>query len=157
MKRLYLHLGLHKTASSSFQAACKRNNKELRKNGFLYPLFNSEHINSVNISNHSVPLFSMFGDNPENYHINIKKGVVDVDRLNCDYFKVLESCLSSDFDLIVSGEDVSLLSVSSLHDLICFISKFDYKVVPFLLVRSPYDFHCSALQQRIKGGGCFNH
>lgn len=75
MKKLYLHMGFHKTGTSSFQETCKKNVGFLKAQGLLYPLFNSGHIGMEDISNHSIPIYSMFCEDPGRYHINVKHQV----------------------------------------------------------------------------------
>lgn len=152
MKKVYLHLGFHKTASSSFQSTCKTNVKTLEDKGFLYPLFNSKYIDLVDIANHSIPFYSMFSGIPEQYRVNIGRRVVDFSSLNTEYFSYLRECLISGLDVIISGEDISLLSLKSLTEMLCFISNFECEIVPVVVVRSPYEFHCSAVQEHVKGG-----
>ena len=72
MKTCFLHLGLHKTASSSFQQTCESNRELLAQQGLDYPLFSCIHSkpNRLKINNHSVPLRSIYDSNPQDYHIN---------------------------------------------------------------------------------------
>ena len=54
-----LHVGLHKTASTSLQATCGLNRDLLESNGYNYPaLFNSH--GGVKTENHSIALFNIF-------------------------------------------------------------------------------------------------
>lgn len=128
----------------------------LKSHGFLYPLFNSEYINKSNIHNHSIPICSMFLEEPDKYHVNIRQNVGDVGKLNADYFSYLKECLSSGEDIILSGEGISILSQKALDDLCEFFESFNYNIIPFALVRSPYEFHCSSIQENVKGGKYVN-
>ena len=58
MKKLFLHMGLHKTATTSFQATCSKNAEELSKQNYLYPVFINKE-NRKEIYNHSIPIFSV--------------------------------------------------------------------------------------------------
>ena len=74
-KVCYLHVGLHKTASSSFQATCAKNKELLQKNGLTYPIFSCEAAKKTRIKNHSFPIKSLFTENPADFGHNKKWGV----------------------------------------------------------------------------------
>ncbi len=152
MKKLYLHMGLHKTASTSFQETCKINKEKLLEQGFIYPIFNSEYISKKDIANHSIPLYSLFCEDAKNYHVNKKFNVQDIELLHKDYTNILENTLKSDKNVIISGEDISLLNINALQELKSLIEKYDFEIIPFILVRSPYSFLCSIKQARIRQG-----
>lgn len=152
MKRVYLHLGFHKTASSSFQDTCKQNRRAIAKQGVTYPLYKTNVNWRSVISNHSMLFCSPFLENPEKYQLNVMHNIKNVDALNKHYLKIIEQHVTSKANIIFSGEGISTLPENALKDLSNFLAKFDCEVIPFALVRSPYDYHCSALQQRIKSG-----
>ena len=81
MKTCYLHLGLHKTASSSFQQTCAANIARLQQERLHYPIFScpSAKPSRLKISNHSVPLRSLYEQNPAEYHINKRWKIKDID------------------------------------------------------------------------------
>ena len=152
-KNCFLHVGLHKTASSSFQETCAQNSSLLASLGFDYPLFKCDAANKNNIANHSIPIFSLFNENPKKYHVNAKWGVrKKIKQVNRSYEKQLESYLKSSDNLIISGEDISVISRNSLRKLIDKIHQYNYTIQACAIVRSPYSTLCSALQQRIKEG-----
>ena len=154
-KICHLHLGLHKTASSSFQETCRRNRGLLSSFGVTYPIFNClvAKKNKSSIFNHSVPIYSLFCENPRNYHMNIRWNVIDqIEEVNNSYWQQLEGFLETSNNIILSGEDISLLEKDALEKLVEKIKSYDYKVHIFALVRNPYNFFCSAVQQKIKSG-----
>ena len=152
-KTCFLHVGLHKTASSSFQETCAQNSRLLESLGFDYPLFKCEAANKNKIANHSIPLFSLFSEHPKKYHVNAKWGVCKtIKHVNYSYANQLENYLESSDNLVVSGEDISVLSRNSLRKLINKIYQHNYNIKACAIVRSPYSALCSALQQRIKEG-----
>ncbi|MGM0855825.1 MAG: hypothetical protein ACQEW0_01920 [Pseudomonadota bacterium] len=155
-KQLFLHIGFHKTASSSFQYTCKSNVEKLKQLGFNYPLFNSDKIRRKNIENHSIPLTYIFGYNLERYHVGIKNGVSDIQGLISDYFDFLKLQLQKSQRMILSAEDFSIFPNSMIASFFKLVEKYRFEIVPIAYVRSPYDFHCSYLQQRAKGGGYQN-
>ena len=152
---LFLHLGLHKTASTSFQETCRTNQKQLKKQGFIYPLFYCRQANKTEISNHSIPIRSAFGNNPTSYWINQIWGIKDIEQTNNSYKQQLASALKSGDNLILSGEGISLLSEQELLNFTRFVKEFNYDIKAFGLVRPPLEFATSAYQEMIKGGDHF--
>lgn len=153
MKKLFLHMGFHKTATTSFQHTCASNRLELESQGFIYPLFYCEENPEENpITNHSLPLYSCFSKDPSTYHMNIKLKIKNIDYANQQYIRQLEQAFDGDHNMIVSGEDISLLKPESLGRLISFFEKYRFEIIPIILVRSPYSLHCSNLQQQVKDG-----
>lgn len=149
---LYLHLGLHKTSSSAFQATCKVNQKFLSDQGITYPLFRCKQTNREDIENHSLPIFSLFSGKASKYHINIRRGISDVTAANREYRTQLDDILANSDKVILSGEDISALNTGAFSRLIEAIRKYNYNIKPFALVRDPYSFMNSAYQQMIKSG-----
>ena len=154
MKICYLHLGLHKTASSSFQQTCALNQETLNHAGLSYPIFHCESASPprLKINNHSVPLRSLYTKNPESYHINKRWKIANVNRANQDYELQLEKVLQTDQSLVLSGEGLSLLPPDALTSLVGLIEKHGFEVRPLILVRSPLDYAHSIAQQLIRGG-----
>jgi hypothetical protein len=54
--------------------------------------------------------------------------------------------------VILSGEDISTLNEEELQMFKKFIYEYHFKIVPIIVVRSPYSRFCSSIQQNIKGG-----
>lgn len=155
-KTCFLHVGLHKTASSSFQVTCAKNIAYLRNNGITYPLFNCDHAGIQNIQNHSIPIFSLFTEQPQEYRINKQSNILNnIKAVNSSYESQLEKLLESSNKLIISGEDISVLSKNSLSRFIQTILQHGYEIKATALVRSPYSAVCSEIQQMIKGGHYF--
>ena len=72
IKYIFLHIGLHKTGSSSIQKSLAGSAGFLERIGYLYPVFRT---GRHKIINHSMPFFSLFTDNPLKYHENILNGI----------------------------------------------------------------------------------
>ncbi|QNI90812.1 hypothetical protein SynBOUM118_00441 [Synechococcus sp. BOUM118] len=151
-KTLFLHLGLHKTATTSFQATCAKNREELLRQGILYPLFSCGVSTIAPLDNHSIPLFSLFSKHPERYPVNIRLGINNLDETHQLYRQQLEAAMSSPQDLILSAEDITLLEINEINQLVDFLQRFGCDIVPIAAVRNPYTYHCSQLQQQIKDG-----
>ena len=154
MKTCFLHLGLHKTASSSFQQTCASNRKLLGKQGLHYPLFACEYSRPkrLKINNHSVPLRCLYDQNPKNYHINKRWKLNRLDETIRDYDAQLTEVLASEVSIILSGEGLSLLSGKALSQLVERIRARGFEIRPLALVRSPLDYAHSIAQQLIRGG-----
>ena len=152
MAKLYLHIGLHKSASSSLQLTCAGNRATLQRQNIFYPIFNCPGTNYDNINNHSVPLFSLYTTHPESYPINVCWGISDIASVNQAYTQQLEQALQRNEDLLLSGEDIASLDADELSNCINDLSSSGRELVVFACVRSPYAFHCSQLQQQVKDG-----
>jgi hypothetical protein len=148
-----LHVGLHKTGTSSIQKTLfeRVNNKLLEEKDYVYP--KSWH------QNHSVPIYSAFCDNPENYHVNIKRrySISKIKDINKQNLVKLETEIAKreKSKLIVSGEDISHLSYGNLNDLkdyIMSISTNNVTIKVIIYVRNPISWSISTVQEQIKGG-----
>ena len=143
-KKIYLHIGLHKTGSTSIQAALIGYNK----NNIKTISFKEE--------NHSIPLYTIFSENRYNYHIWTSKGFSrdDIDKKKNEYEKILEKEIknSQEKSLIISGEDLSALNSSEVHSLYNFFSKFNLSIEIICYVRNPIKFIVSDIQEVVKHG-----
>ena len=151
-KKIYLHLGLHKTATTSFQATCAKNRDSLLKQGFLYPLIDCGESNITPFENHSIPLFSLFSSKPKDYPVNQILGLNNLKEIHHHYKQQLQTALNSDQDLILSAEDITSLKTNEVRKLLSFLQKSGREVMPIAAIRHPYHYHCSQLQQQIKDG-----
>jgi len=152
-KTCYIHFGLHKTASTSFQETCANNAEILKNNGITYPIFECQPANKLRIINHSIPIFSVCVHNPSEYHVNKRWGLSSkVEEVNFSYKQQLKAHLSSAKNLLFSGEDISMLGEGRLSSFIDFIKDYGYEIKATALVRRPYSMLCSQLQETIKGG-----
>lgn len=149
MKKVLLHMGLHKTASSSFQLTCKANVQSLYEQGIVYPLFSQPNRKEAN---HSVPIHSLLTKKLHHYRSNPKVKLSNIQSINDDQQAILYAALGSDKDVILSGEGISKLSVKGLLQLKQMLEAAGCHVMPLVIVRSPYAFHCSSFQQRVKSG-----
>ncbi len=155
-KKIYLHLGFHKTASTSFQHTCAKNTERLNELGFLYPGFkyDAERFNRT-LFNHSHPIFSAFTDKPAKYRFNIRN-IKNITKTNKTQIEFLDKVISEDKNIILSGEDISLLKAKGHQDLFEHLKRSGKEVVPIVVVRSPYSYFTSACQQGVRGGNVMN-
>ena len=141
MKICYLHLGFHKTATTSFQLSCGNNREKLLDEGIYYPKFKHQE-REGNRWNHSG-------------NIEFLCKAKQDEKLNrIKYFNKIEyeKSLKRTNDLILSGEGFSCMKKDELETLRRNLMDNGFVIKAFGLVRSPYSFACSALQQTIKNG-----
>ena len=157
VKNCYLHIGLHKTASTSFQRTCSRNINLLKSFDITYPIFTCSAANRFSIENHSIPVYSLFCKEPERYHMNITMNISDqIKQVNQSYLKQLQGFLEESKNIILSGEGISMLDPKSLKELVETIKSYNFKVHIIALVRNPYEYFCSDIQECIKSGKYIN-
>ena len=154
--KLILHIGVHKTATSSIQENFANLDPQILKtHGYLYPVFS----NGINeLVNHSAVFFSLFTENPTRYHMNVRWGFNTLDKveaLNQSYKKQLNNLFNSNADaIIISGEDISSLSLEAIISLKKYFIE-ECKVTDFEVicsVRNHYSLINSIVQQLIKDG-----
>tara|TARA_B100000674_G_scaffold433681_1_gene392264 strand:- start:1072 stop:2079 length:1008 start_codon:yes stop_codon:yes gene_type:complete len=152
MKHCFLHVGFHKTATTSFQLTLQHNRKRLKQEGIVLPKFRSKKHGYS--SNHSRQIKDLFST--EAQHLwreegskenNIRKG-----NSLSDHFHGLNELLNQDQSILISGEGISTMPEQSLIKLKSEIERHGFLIKPFALVRSPYAYITSALQQTIKNG-----
>ena len=155
IKKIYLHIGLHKTGTTSIQNALSQNRASLYKMGYLYPEFR---MGKKCIANHSIPVYSMFCSEPEKYHINIMFGYTDpasINNLHKEYYNQLTSQINNfpGENLIISGEDISRLQdkeLGKLKEFLVSITCPKVVIVVLLVIRDPVDWYRSLVQQWVK-------
>jgi hypothetical protein len=157
IKTIYLHIGVHKTATSSIQEALGKARALLAHGGYLYPVFTKR---EMIIYNHSIVFYSMFFQKPESYHMNVLYGYNNpdaVNELNRSYHNQLIRQME-DFEgdkLILSGEDISKLSLKSLRNLknyLIEITNPEVCIEVILFCRHPVPWSSSYIQEVIKIG-----
>ena len=146
-KRILLHVGLHKTASTYIQKSLAQSLQSLRKQGWNYPIYSDG--KRKGMTNHSNLLYTLYSEEISSYVPNLQSRVTNQELFK-RYKKVLDRELQSDFNLILSGEDVSSLSKASLHKLAKELEPYNVTVIAF--VRETYSHLCSSLQHRIHRG-----
>lgn len=144
MKKVYLHIGMHKTGSSSIQEALA----SLRSKEFLYC--------DLMHPNHSMAFYTLFSKNYLNYHEWKKQGFEESEIIQKkkDYLKILENNLISNSykKLIFSAESISLLNDDEKKDMINFFRYYGFEINIICYVRDPLSYAYSSFQQDIKSG-----
>ena len=150
MKTCYLHVGFHKTASTSFQQVCGNNREQLNKAGFYYPKF-AYPAQKGNIWNHTGPVSSIYKSGQVKNHSKNRNKDTEK-RIRPINNQRLYEAFQQDNHLLLSGEGLSCLPRDAYLRLIDDLGLFGYNIQVLALVRSPYSFACSAIQETIKGG-----
>lgn len=157
IKTIYLHIGAHKTATSSIQEALGKAHEFLAANGYLYPVFTKR---EIILFNHSEVFYSMFFQKPESYHLNVLYGYNNpdaVNELNRSYHNQLIRQME-DFKgdkLILSAEDISILwwnPLVNLKNYLVEITNPDVRIEVVLFCRHPVTWSRAHIQELIKGG-----
>lgn len=148
MKKLFLHIGMHKTGSSALQQALFQGREGLKPFGVYYLDYQE---------NHSAPFFSLFSAHPEKYHLNRRNGITT--RAQADeHNRLVERDLrvrlaaAPDGITVISGEDISLLQRSRLPALQAFLADYFDAVAVVGYARSPYAFANAYAVQALRGG-----
>lgn len=144
-RKLVLHIGMHKTGSSSIQETLHHN-------------LNDENVHYIKFSNpnHSGVLRRIFKEDLQNDHLvkfqNIsrekflekkeKDKLILIDKIN----------LSEPKNCILSAEEISNFTQNELLQMLRFFNSYFNKIVIIGYVRSPKSYIESAYQQILKGG-----
>ena len=149
----YLHVGFHKTATTSFQLTLNRNRKQLEKENILLPKFRGK--TGEYSSNHSGQIRDIFDENAQHFWDGVESDNKLPDNQQIaiqEHCQSLTQFLNKKNNILISGETISCLPQQSLIRLKEKIEEYGFLINPFALVRAPYGFITSALQQTIKNG-----
>jgi len=146
MPKCILHVGMHKTGTSSLQASLQ----DLADRHFYYARLQDN-------PNHGVSLYSAFARPPKDdadcraiaRYKSIKSGAAAAAR--CDLIASIEA--ANGRTLVLSGEGMSLMSRPELGALQAFLTRHAYdqfEIIGYL--RPPGAFMSSIIQQHIKSG-----
>lgn len=141
MKKVVLHIGMHKTGSSSVQKTL---------NGFddgrvRYAQLGGE--------NHSIAIYSIFSEARYQKRFFVQRGIDrdEIDRKVAVYRKRLIAELNQDREvLIISGEDISRIPAADVPAMKTFFEAHCDEVQIVGYVRDPVGFASSQFQQLVK-------
>lgn len=141
MKKVVLHIGMHKTGSSSIQKSL---------NGFddgrvRYAQLGGE--------NHSIAIYSIFSEARYQKRFFVQRGIDrdEIDRKTAIYRDRLVSELQKDREmLIISGEDISRIPAADVPGMKAFFAPYCDEVQIVGYVRDPIGFASSQFQQLVK-------
>ena len=144
MKQVVLHIGMHKTGTTSVQSALSG----YARRGVKYASFSEV--------NHSVPMHTIFSESRADYHVWKRRGFspIQIEEERKKYLKILEDDVKdrSCSRLIISGEDIGTLMPSDQSAIVQWFQdrRVDLKILA--LVRSPIAYASSVAQEIIRGG-----
>lgn len=148
MTRCIIHIGMHKTGSTSIQHSLDG----FRNDRFAYA--------KLDVPNQSLAMYSLFAQSPERHHIHVAHGR-DAATV-ADYAARMRAALEKsivDADrrtLLISGEDISALSEEGLVRMRdYFRPRFDETIIVGY-IRPPAGYMASGFQQRAKAGAVAN-
>jgi len=149
--KIYLHIGLHKTGTSSIQTTFYKSYDGLLARGINYPRLRIEN------PNHSVTLVPLFHRDPLRYQ-ELRRGGVNtrekVEKRNAQVRAALRQALNSNTaeKIVFSGEGLAHLRVGELEKLRSELAPYagDFRVIVY--VRDPYSTANSMVQQRVRRG-----
>lgn len=142
----YLHIGMHKTGSTSIQ---KNLSKRGISNGWSY-------ISLLGTPNLSQAIYMMFASDPHKLHWFAKKGetaqriMEKGERLRAKLGEAIRKC--GEGKVVISGEGLTLLDHKGLGELRKFLQPLFDEIFVIGYVRPPIGFKVSAFQQQIKHG-----
>lgn len=145
---VYIHIGLHKTGTTSIQAMLFNNRKALLAHGINYlPLG----------ENHSVALYPLFAAEPHRYRPNRAAGIDTEQKAAKKNAATLASLLrelerNTSDSVVISGEDLSMLPAEGLKRLKETLAPHAARFRIIVYVRDPVATVTSIFQQRLRRG-----
>ena len=143
MKEILLHIGMHKTGSTSIQASLKDYSDDITTNA------------SFRESNHSRAMTTIFSSKRYNYHVWRRMGLSNkkIDRKRERYLKILEEDITNPKyqRLLISAETISMLPNKDKRLLVKFFKSRGCEIKVICFLRRPSDYVRSMAQQQIKG------
>src|SRR5688500_10321695 len=145
---IYLHIGVHKTGTTSIQQTMKRQREMLLEHDINYLGMRE---------NHGAVILSLLSDAPERYRRNVdkrrdtpEKAAAHNERNEQELLELLSANRSS--KLLISGEGLSMLPPASVAKLKEILDPYAdaYRIIVY--VRDPYEFTSSSVQQHFKAG-----
>lgn len=148
---VFLHIGIHKTGTSSIQATFSANRDSLLTHKILFP--------ASLPSNHSHFFYNAFASKPERYHANrlqnLSRDEIH-DRSEEDLQRLArEFAGQRDKTIVFSAEDACVLDAAEVANMAqvikAVVPRPDFRVLVY--TRNPVDYVASAVQENVKGNG----
>lgn len=137
MKRIFLHIGTHKTGTTSIQKFLANAENHLREDGILYPQSGRPNVEHE----------AKYGHHVLAWAIRKKKGVNHLD----DWKRVIDEIdTAKEQTVVLSSEDFETCTKEQIAHIGVLLESFEVHIVLFL--RNPLDFLVSAYKQNIKSG-----
>ena len=148
MGKLTLHIGLHKTGSTTIQEGLYKKRGLALKHGLYYPIYSS---------NYSRVFYSVFSDHGHNLLINKQAGLDTQEKLAPIKLQSLERLKEQFSDqrapvTLLSGEGITRLPLLDVDALKSWIEQFYDDISVIAYVRPPCSLLSSMFQQEIRMG-----
>lgn len=129
MTTLHLHIGMHKSGTTSFQRACDKERKALAANGYAY------HQDDLSL-----------GENHSYFRAMLERGG------HLEFEQVMESALERNEcpNYIISGEDLSYLEPANVAFLASVFRAYFEDIRVYAVLRQPIAYMHSATQEILK-------
>ncbi len=151
-RQIILHVGMHKTGTTSIQNNAHRLRDVLLEHDIYYPSFIYNDILKVN---HSGPITALVCESPDRYGEQWRTHPGnDIDSLQQDYKAYFSEILENPKaeTLVLSGETTSAFEIEHLQALREALSPHTENLRVLAYIRDPLNAVASTLQQRIRGG-----
>ena len=143
--KIHLHIGTHKTGTTSIQKFLDHNRSKLLDLGYLYPL--SGRPDALSVAQHKLPWGFMGAK-------RLKKAAGKQEGLRQEWNKLhKEIAREKKQNVIISAEDFSNLKAKRIRAVKKRLSRYDTKVVVYL--RKQDDFFLSSYSQVLKGSAFY--
>ena len=144
-----LHVGLHKTGTTSIQDFCYQNRSLLLDNDINYIYL---------YRNNSNPLFSLYCKDPLSYGANKRRGIRtnrEIENYNLYIEKLFQNKLLNNRsnNVLISGEDISFLDYDGLRSLKDQIAPYFDLISIIIYVRPPVSTLCSKISHFVSNVG----
>lgn len=142
-KRVIVHIGMHKTGSTTIQASFSGYDRDRTVYADLGPW------------NHSIVFRTAFDPDPMAYgvHRMARRSEADVARRRSRNRQMIERQVRRDADVVIfSGEDISMMPPEGVQDMSAFLSRLGADVEIVGYARDPVTYAGSMLLEQLKGG-----
>lgn len=144
-----LHIGLHKTATSSIQKTLIKNRDLVADSGWHFPRmvdWKGRHA-----PNSGMGFYAAFLENYESKAQLVKQGY-DRERDRPHFRQAIRDEIEHAGQVLFTGESISLLNSEEVRDMHQLLCSFGRDVTPLCFVRSPLEMAVSGLQENVKHG-----
>ncbi len=149
-RRVILHIGMHKTGTTSLQQTLGNSRHILEKFNVYYP--------SIKPFNHSANFPPVVMSNPLKFEIFKQRGIYCEDhavkesnRLRDLWVEEFKSCKLGNF--IISGEELSKMHEEDVRNMDKFLKRYFDDIIVIIYVREPSSFIPSVISEFVKHGG----